>query len=111
MYHSQAAVRRRTFLPAARRRARVSTSLAHPACTSPFCYGEPQPDWHLTPVTAGPDPLPRVVTSITLLPLFHVKTHVAEPPSSQFNISGRPRQRSSPEAHVLAFGKRHGCQP
>jgi len=46
-----------------------------------------------------------------LLPFFHVKTQVAEPPVSQVSISGRPRQRSSWGEQLLAFGNRHGSQP
>src|SRR5262249_8292287 len=40
-------------------------------------YCELQPDCHLTAVTPGSDPWPRVVTSIMLLPRFHVKTQVS----------------------------------
>ena len=46
-----------------------------------------------------------------LLPRFHVKTQVSEPPASHLNVSGLPRQRSSLAEHALAFGNLHGSQP
>ena len=71
-----------------------------------FCFdltlhNKPIAGGDLTPTeTPGPDPLPRVVTSMMLLPRFQVKTHTSEPLASHLKVSGRPRQRSSLAEHV-----------